>query len=57
MDLEQASGRQHHILPVPAAFIIDTQGVIKFKYVNSDYKVRINADVLLAAAKAFITEE
>ena len=52
MDIEDASGRTHHILPVPAAFIIGTDGVIKFSYVNPDYKTRVNGDVILAAAKA-----
>ena len=52
MDLQEASGQTHHILPVPAAFLIGTDGVIKFSYVNPNYKVRVNAEVLLAAAKA-----
>ena len=52
MNLEEASGQTHHILPVPAAFLIGTDGVIKFSYVNPNYKVRVKAAVLLAAAKA-----
>lgn len=53
MSLEEASGQTHHILPVPAAFIVGSDGVIKFSYVNPNYKVRVRADVLLAAAKAY----
>ncbi len=56
MNLEEASGQEHHILPVPAAFIIGTDGLIKFEYVNPNYKVRIKADVLLAAARAYLAE-
>lgn len=52
INLEDASGLKHHILPVPAVFIITTDGVIKFEYVNPDYKVRLDADVLLAAARS-----
>jgi len=52
MDLEEASGQRHHILPVPAAFLVGTDGIIKFSYINPNYKVRVKADVLLAAAKA-----
>ncbi|RMG56015.1 MAG: hypothetical protein D6723_01360 [Acidobacteria bacterium] len=52
IDLEEASGEKHHLLPVPAAFVIGTDGVIKFAYVNPNYKVRVDPDVLLAAAKA-----
>ncbi len=32
--LEMASGQNHHILPVPAAFIIGTDRIIKFEYIN-----------------------
>lgn len=54
MDIEEASGNEAHILPVPAAFIVGTDGIIKFEYVNPDYKVRVKADLILAAAKAEI---
>ncbi len=57
MNLEEASGQTHHVLPVPAAFIVGTDGVIKFSYINPNYKVRVKADVLLAAAKAEIQSE
>jgi len=52
LDIEDASGKTHHLLPVPAVFIIDTEGVILFEYVNPDYRVRIDSDTLLAAAEA-----
>ena len=39
-------------LPVPAVFIADPKGQIKFQYVNPDFRVRLAEDVLLAAAKA-----
>ena len=52
IDIEKASGMKHHNLPVPAAFVIGTDGIIDFAYVNPDYKVRVDPSVLLAAAKA-----
>jgi len=52
--LESYSGRDHHILPVPAAFIIGTDSIIKFEYINPNYKVRIKSMVILVAAKAAI---
>jgi peroxiredoxin len=52
IDLEQAAGKTHHLLPVPTAYIINTEGIIKFAYTNPDHRIRINPDVLLAAAKA-----
>ena len=52
MDLEEASGLDHHLLPVPAVFVVGTDGVVRFQYVNTSHRVRLNADVLLAAAKS-----
>jgi len=43
---------RHGILPVPSVFAIGTDGVIEYSYVNPDYKVRLPADDLLAAAEA-----
>ncbi|MDT8389929.1 MAG: peroxiredoxin-like family protein [Lentisphaeria bacterium] len=56
IDLEAASGQDHHLLPVPAVFILGTDGKVKFVYVNPDYKTRLSADVLLAAARASLEE-
>lgn len=53
IDLEKASGETHHILPVPAVYLADKSGLIKFSYVNPNYKVRLESSVLLAAAKAY----
>ena len=53
IDLEKVSGENHHVLPAPATYIIGTDGIINFAYINPDYKVRLHPDVLLAAAKAY----
>jgi peroxiredoxin len=39
------------MLPVPAAYVVDQKGVIRFVYYNPDIKVRVNPDDLLKAAK------
>lgn len=52
IDLDAASGQAHHILPVPAVFVVGTDGVVRYQYVNPDHRVRLDAKVLLAAAKA-----
>ena len=52
IDLEAASGRDHHSLPVPAMLVYDPSGVLRFSYVNPDHTVRLPTDVLLAMAKA-----
>ena len=52
IDLNAASGENHHILPVPAVFIVKSDGTIRFEYVNPDFTERLSSDILLAAAKA-----
>jgi peroxiredoxin len=54
IDIEGASGQTHHLLPVPSVFLVGTDGIIDFVYANPDYKVRLEPEVLLAAAKAAI---
>ena len=51
IDLEEASGRDHHLLPVPAVFIIDREGRIRFRYFNPEYKERLSGEALLKAAR------
>src|ERR1700724_3429683 len=50
VDLEKTTGTTLHELPVPPVFIIDTSGTIRYVYSNPDYKIRLGADALLAAA-------
>ena len=49
IDLEASSGRTHHILPVPAIYVVDQKGKITYAYANEDYKVRAaNKEVVSA---------
>jgi peroxiredoxin len=52
IDLEGDSGQTHHLLPHPAVFIVDREGVVRFAHVNPDYKLRLTPDEILAAARA-----
>jgi len=52
IDIEGDSGQTHHLLPVPAVFLVDTDGTITFHYVNPNYQVRVDPDVILAAARS-----
>ncbi len=50
IDLEAASGRDHHQLPVPSVFLVDARRTIRWVYSNPDYRIRPdNADLLVAA--------
>ncbi|MCO4815107.1 MAG: AhpC/TSA family protein [Flavobacteriales bacterium] len=47
MDVEWWSGESHHILPVPAVFVIKN-GKIQFQHVDPNYSKRLSASILLA---------
>jgi len=50
----QMEGRR--ALPVPAVYVVGTDGLIRFSYVHPNYRVRLDSEVLLAAAKAGLKE-
>ena len=56
-DIEESSMARHGVLPVPAVFAVDREGMITFAYANPDYKIRLSPDELLAAANAIATRE
>jgi len=51
IDIEAASGRDHHQLPVPSVFLVEAGGVIRWVYSNPDYEVRPDNAAILAAAR------
>lgn len=53
-DIEGSSMRNFGVLPVPAVYIIDTDGRVAFSFVEADYKVRLPAEDLLDAAGAVL---
>jgi len=48
---DRASGEKHHLLPVPAVFLIGADQVIDFTHADPDYTVRLQPDALLSAAE------
>lgn len=50
--LRRASGETHRILPVPSYFVVGTDEIIKYAYVNPNYRVRPPFDLMLAAVNA-----
>ncbi len=52
IDLEAASGETHHLLPHPAVFVVGGDGVIRYAHVNSDYKIRLKPEEILAVIEA-----
>jgi len=53
IDLQKLYGNQEEIMPVPAIFLIGTDGKVRFNYANPDYRVRLDTGVLKAAMTAY----
>ena len=51
LDLAERSGHDHYLLPVPAAFLIDRDAIVQYRFFNPDYTVRIENEELLAAVE------
>jgi peroxiredoxin len=51
IDLEKRTGLTPAMLPVPAAYVVDRNGNIRFAYANPDFRVRVDTQTLLAAAR------
>jgi len=49
--LSFSEGHNSEVLPVPSAFIVDTDGIILFEYISPNYKQRITSNMLLAVLK------
>ncbi|MGZ9899089.1 peroxiredoxin-like family protein [Shewanella gaetbuli] len=45
------SGEERLVLPVPAIYISDTDGLIQFMYANPNYKVRPAPELIISAAQ------
>jgi peroxiredoxin len=52
--LQRASGETHRILPVPVYFMVGTDEIIKYAYVNPNYRVRPPFALMMAAVNAVI---
>jgi len=50
-NLPVLNGNGHWVLPVPATFVIDTEGVIQFAHVDVDYRERAEPDDVLDAVQ------
>lgn len=48
IDLQAHSGRDDHIIAVPATYVIDTSGKIVFAYADENYKIRTKPEEVLS---------
>lgn len=49
IDIEKASGQTHHALPIPAIYVVNTDGVITFAHSDPDYRQRLDVAKLVEA--------
>ncbi len=47
--LSEVNGNKKNQLPIPATYVIDTNGTIVYAYVNPDYRQRANPDDIIKA--------
>lgn len=55
--LRKRSGQPHGLLPVPAAYVVDTGGMIRYAHWNPNYKKRIDPQKLLEAVRDVAEEQ
>ncbi len=55
-DYAGSSIGKHNALAVPAVYVVDRSGEIVFDFVNPDYKIRLSAEELLAAANKLVNK-
>lgn len=48
IDLEQSSGETHHRFAIPALFLVDKSGVVRWAHADPDYKTRPRTAQILA---------
>ena len=51
IDIPAFNGDASFILPVPATYVIDSNGIIRFHFVNADYTRRLEPDEMLRALR------
>ena len=54
IDLEEASGQDHHQLPVPSVFLVEAGGKIRWVYSNPNYEIRPENSEILEAARSLV---
>lgn len=51
LDLKKINNGNDSILPIPATFILGSDGIVKWNYVNVDYRTRSEPDEIIEALK------
>lgn len=57
VNLEEVSGQDHHLLPVPAVYLFNDKGIATYNFVAPNYKIRASNRVILAAVEDLLEED
>lgn len=56
-DLARFQGNETWMLPIPATFIVDREGVVRARHVDPDYRRRMEIDDMLGALRALAGDQ
>ncbi len=51
LDLKRINNGNNNVLPIPATFVLGSDGIVKWNYVNIDYRTRSEPDEIIEALK------
>jgi peroxiredoxin len=51
-DPSVSQGTDNWALPIPATFIVDTRGMVRARFVDPDYRIRMGIEDVIAALRA-----
>ena len=51
LDLDRYNGDSSKELPIPATYVIDKEGVIRYAFVDADYRKRVEPSAVIEAIK------
>lgn len=51
LDLSKIYGTQSGILPIPATFVVDQKGIVRYAFVDPDFRVRAEPEDVIAIVK------
>jgi hypothetical protein len=50
-DVSRSQGSNTWLLPIPATFVVGTDGEVKSRFIDPDYRKRVTVEDLIAALK------
>lgn len=52
VNLPEYQGNESWMIPIPATFVVDTDGLIKARHVDPDYRKRMAIEDMIAALQS-----